>query len=183
MSKMSHSFAEASGEHTFAFGEAGADGSITAKLADFPEHVVAFFANFGLKTKLRNFTAAEKDEAGGTISPAQMLERMQKGLDLLKAGTLRVAREPGEKGAGGTLLLEATAIYRRMKAEARGEEHTETLADVAKLLDSLSDEQVEQLKGTTLFKAAMAEAKLARAAKAAEKAKKAAAQEAEDAPI
>jgi hypothetical protein len=183
MSKMSHSFDEASGQHVFAFGPEGSAGSFACSLKDFPEHVVAFFANFGLKTKLRNFTAAEKDEAGGTITPEQMLERLKKGAELLMAGTLRVAREAGEKGAGGTLLLEATYIYRRMKAEARGEEFTETPADVAKLLDALSDEQVEQLKGTSLFKAALAEAKLARAAKAADKAKKAALAEADEAAI
>lgn len=143
------------------------------KLSDFPENVRDFFAVFGMRTKLRNFTTPDQGESEATVE--KMAEKLAKGANLLKEGLLRVAREPGERKAGGTLLLEAAIIFKKKKAAAKGEEFTLSDADVARELEGLSEEQLEQLKNTTLFKLAMVEAKEARmAAKKAELEKKAA---------
>lgn len=147
------------GTVTFAFrhGE-----SQVYSLRDFPRNVQEFFALFGLRTKLRNFTTPDSGEKEATSE--EMAAKLKKGTELLKQGLLRIAREPGEKQSGGTMFLEAAVIYRRMKAEARGDAFTETEADVAKMIENLTEEQVEQLKGTTLFKLALAEVKEKRAA-------------------
>lgn len=134
----------------------------TYSLADFPPNVRDFFATFGMRTKLRNFTVPDSGEK--EASAEQMATKLEKGANLLKAGLLRVAREPGEKKAGGTLLLEAAFIYKQKKAAAKGEEFTGTEADVAAELEALDEEKLDALKGTTLFKLAMAEVKEKRAA-------------------
>lgn len=168
------------GSHTFRFAH-GAE--IRVAVADFPENVQHFYADFGLVTKVRNFTAIEKGEDGATATPEQMYEKMSKGVEMLKQGILRIAAEPGEKRAGGTLLLEAAMEYKRRKAAAKGETFTATELEVAKELEALSEEQLTALKATALFKAAMEAAKLARQTKRAAEAEAAAAKEAENAPM
>jgi hypothetical protein len=169
------------GSVKFAFSEDA--GEQVYNLSDFPENVREFFAIFGMRTKLRNFTVPDSGEK--EASPAKMAEKLSKGAALLKAGLLRVAREPGEKKGGGTILLEAAMIYKAKKAAAKGEEFALTEAEVAAELEALTDEQLEQLKGTTLFKLAMAEVKEKRAAekKAALEAQAAKEAAEEDAPM
>jgi hypothetical protein len=138
---------------------------IEVKVSDFPENVRNFFAYFGMRTKLRNFTTPDAGQA--EASPAQMHANLVKGIALLKAGHLRIAAEPGSK-SGGTLLLEAAIHYRRRKHEMNpanvGVPFEETTEQVSAILEKLTDEQVEQLKGTKLFQLAMQDAKDARAA-------------------
>jgi phosphoribosylformylglycinamidine (FGAM) synthase PurS component len=147
----------------YEFDATGIEGGIPAQtysLSDFPQNVRDFFALFGMRTKLRNFTTPDADQNEAT--PAQMAEKLAKGAALLKQGLLKTAREAGEKGALTTLILEAALIYKRLKAEAKGQVFEGDAEAVAKELEGLTDEQVEQLKGTTLFQLAMSEAKEAR---------------------
>ncbi len=168
------------------------DGSVTFKfshgvertyaLHQFPENVRDFFALFGLRTKLRNFTVPDSGEK--EASPERMFEKLTQGADLLLAGTLRAAREAGEKRGGGTLLLEAAIIYKRLKAEKAGEDvGAIDPIEVAKQLEALTDEQLTNLKSTKLFTLAMEKAKAARQAAKLAAAEKAAAEEADDAPM
>lgn len=155
---------------------------LTYSLAQFPEHIRDFFALLGMRTKLRNFTVPDSGEKEAT--PERMFEKLKLGADLLLAGTLRAAREAGEKKGGGTLLLEAAIIYKRLKAEKAGQEPGEIdPIEVAKQLESLSDEEIAQLKATKLFTLALEKAKAERQAAKLAAAEKAAAEEAENAPL
>lgn len=147
----------------YEFDATGVEAGIPAQtyaLDEFPQNVRDFFALFGMRTKLRNFTTPDADQTEAT--PEQMAAKLLKGAALLKQGLLKTAREAGEKGALTTLILEAALIYKRLKAEAKGTTFDGNADDVAKELEGLTDEQVEQLKGTTLFQLAMSEAKEAR---------------------
>lgn len=164
------------GSSTYRFAH-GAE--IKVSLDQFPANVREFFATFGMLTKVRNFTAIEKDETGAAAGSEAMHAKMLKGVELLKQGVLRAAAEAGDKRSGGTLLLEAAFIYRQKKAKAQGVEFTETETDVAKAIEALTEEQLKGLKETSMFKLAMEEAKMARQAARLAAAQKAA--EAEEA--
>lgn len=161
----------------FAHGE-----ELTYALGQFPENIRDFFALFGLRTKLRNFTVPDSGEKEASVE--RMFEKLKQGAELLLAGTLRAAREAGERKGGGTLLLEAAIIYKRLKAEKLGQEVGDIdPIEVAKQLEALSDEEIAQLKATKLFSLALEKAKAARQAAKLAAAEKAAAEEAEDAPL
>lgn len=160
------------GSVVFAFPELGK--SLTAKLEDFPQNVRDFFAIFGMRTKLRNFTALEAGEDGTPASAAEKFEELQKGYKLLTDGVLRAAREKGEgKGGGGTMELEAFVLYKRTKLAEKGAPQAEvdavTTTTIAAELEALSEEQVKAVKATKRFERAMAEVKAQRAAAKAAK--------------
>jgi len=153
--------------YTFAHGE-----KVSVKLEDFSDTVQRQCALLGLRTKLRNFTAAEKDEAGQTLTSEEMAKKLMTGLNALKSGAWRTVSD--SKGGSTTAFLEAAIMYRRDKATSQGLEFTETPEQVAAALEALDEAQIKQLKASTGFK--LAQAKVA-AARAAERLQKLAAQE------
>ncbi len=168
------------GSVTFAFPAIGE--KLTVRMEDFPQNVRDFFGIFGMRTKLRNFTALEKAEDGSAASPAAKFAELKKGYDLLVAGTLRAAREPGEKGASSTVELEAFVAYKVTKLRDKGASDEEIAAvtpvSIAAELEKLTDDQIKEVKATKRFQKALADVKAARAAaRAAKLAKEAAAEE------
>jgi hypothetical protein len=197
--KMEQILSEDGDTLTFRFdgGQDPALADVVTKYSEYPQNVQQGFGYFGMRTKLRNFTVPKAGEA--EASTADMRSQLLTGIALLKAGSWRVAREAGEKGATSTLILEAALAYKHRKAaiqakdekarwivedaEAEGGKREGTLIDVSKELEALKPEQVEQLKGTALFQLALQDAKDARAAAKRKALEAKVAAEAEASPI
>jgi hypothetical protein len=110
--KMSQAFDATTGTLTFAF--QGLD-PLAYRMADFPENVRDFWAAFGMKTAGRNASIGS-DEDGTVGTPETMRKRVEAKFAQWAQGVLRLASAGEERTAAPTLLLEAAAIYKRMRA-------------------------------------------------------------------
>ena len=110
--KLSQTYKPETGELTMVFGHGPAH---SRRLADFPDNVREYFTLLGWKTAARNSTIGSDDE--GSVGTSEAMEARFLAKDAQwQAGVLRLATAGEEKAAAPTLLLEAAAIFKRMKA-------------------------------------------------------------------
>lgn len=146
---------------------------------------------------MANLRGATSKLEGENRTPANLRTAIAQRMTDIRAGQWTTERAPGEAGESYTIEQEAAWLFRKLKAEAANKEFTETLAEVAELWDSLTDDpkgadgkplkdengkvilgQKGQVKATPRYQQALAQIKARRAAEKAEKmAKKAAAAE------
>lgn len=123
--KMSQAFDPATGTLTFSFPELE---PLAYRLSEFPENVIAFWTAFGMKTAGRNASIGS-DEDGSVGSPETMRARVAAKFAQWQAGVLRLATAGEEKAAVAPLLLEAAAIFKRMKAAIEAGADVDTWRD------------------------------------------------------
>lgn len=146
---------------------------------------------------MANLRGATSKLEGENRTPANLRTVIAQRMVDIRAGQWTTERTPGEAGETYTIEQEAAWLFRKLKAKAANKEFTETLAEVAELWDSLTDDpkgadgkplkdengkvilgQKGQVKATPRYQQALAQIKARRAAEKAEKmAKKAAAAE------
>lgn len=118
----------------------------TFHLPEFPAPVLAYFASLGMRTKLRNFTVPKDPRHPPTAE--QMHADLLSGAARLRAGRLR-SPSPAHSTTIPTLVLEASLIYRQMKAEKEGRECTDTIASIIPLLETMRTTLVSPLDNPT----------------------------------
>lgn len=157
---------------TFAHG-----GTLAYSLNDYPQNVRDFFTLLGMDTARRNAGVGAEDD--GTVGTAeQMMAREAAKHDAWMRGELSIARDAGEKSGIPLLWLEATSIYKAMKAcvQATGDfigwENEATYARPAPEslraeVEALDDVVVNEADVTKAREAALASGASAEAAEAA----------------
>jgi len=147
--------------------------------AQLPENITSAAVTEGVISRARGYTSKL---AGDSRTPEALRAAVEKGFAALLAGVWKIERTAGE-GSDYTIEQEAAHLFRQLRAKAKGEEYTGTLAEAAAQFATLTDEQKKQLKALPRYQQAYAEIKARVAAeKAAKLAKKADADE-DDAPM
>ena len=147
--------------------------------ADVPELTQMAAITEGLISRSRAYTGGI---SGDERTPKLMRECIEKAFANLRAGVWKVERAGA--AASYTIEEEAALLFRQLRAAAKGEECTDTQAQVAEEWNKLTEEQIKTVKATPRFQQALAQVKAARAAaKAAKASKKAEAEDAEDSPF
>ena len=139
------------------FGE-GLD-PVTLRPLDVPETLQAAAMTEGLISRARGYTSKLQDDAR---TPAALREAIAKAFDNLRAGVWKIERAAGE--ADYSIEVEAAFLFRAMRAKAKNEPYSETIAEVAEAFAKLTDEQKKTLKALPRYQLAMAEIKAKRAA-------------------
>lgn len=144
-----------------------------------PEVIFPHALAEGIISRLRSATSKL---TGDGRTPATLREAIDKGLQSLVAGQWKIERAPGS-GGEVSIAAEAAHLFRKRRAEKKGEEYTSTLAEDAAAYNALDEAKQKALAEVPSYAAAYAEVKAQRqAAKAAKLAKKAEAAE-EDSPF
>jgi hypothetical protein len=158
---------------TFTVGE---DGQIRADFGEgidpvflnpgaVPEVVAAAAVTEGLISRSRGYTSRL---TGAERTPAALRDAVAKAFANLMSGVWKIERAAGA-GQEFSIEVEAAFLFRKMRAEAKGEEFTGTLEEAAAQFASLDDEQKKKLKATPRYQLAFAEVKAARQAAKAKK--------------
>jgi hypothetical protein len=131
--------------------------------AQVPEALQAAAVTEGLISRLRGYTSklVDKDR-----TPSALAAAVAKGMENLKAGVWKIERAPGEGTPDYSIEVEASFLFRQMRAKAKGEpvESAGTIEQAAENFAKLSDEQKKTLKALPRYQLALAEVKAARAA-------------------
>jgi len=152
--------------------------SLTLALADVPEAVRLAAVTEGLISRARGYASKLTD---AERTPAALADAVKSAFANLIAGVWKAPRATA--AAEFSIEVEAAHLFRKMKAETKGEAFTDTLETVDALWNSLTDEQKKQVKDLPRYKAAYAQIKAARQAdRAAKLLRKAEADEA-DSPV
>ena len=145
--------------------------ALTLNPLQIPESMQAAALTEGVISRARAYTS-KLTEANRT--PEKLREAVQKGFANMLAGIWKIERAPGEGGADFPIEVEAAHLFRQMRAKAKGEEFTGTLAEAAVNFAALTDDQKKTLKALPRYQVAYAEVKAARATAKLEALKKAA---------
>lgn len=151
--------------------------------AEVPEATQLLAISEGLISRTRGYVSRLEGE---DRTPENMAVAVAKGFANLLAGIWKLERGEGGGSTDFTIEVEAAWLFRKMKAESKGEAFTETLADTKALWDSLTDDvkdesgkvvtkgQKSTVKALPRYQQALAQVKAERAqAKAAKLAAKA----------
>lgn len=136
-----------------------------------PEKLQALAIVEGFISRLRGYTSRLTD---ADRTPANLREAVEKGMSALLNGVWKI-----ERSAGGSteypIEVEAGWLFKKLKAEAKGEEFTVTLEEAAAAWATLSEDQKKQLKALPRYQVAFQTVKAQRAAAKLQKLQKAAA--------
>ena len=132
--------------------------------ASVPEEIQAAAVTEGLISRLRGATSKLAD---ADRTPENLRAAIQKGMENLLAGIWKIERAPGT--AEVSIEVEAAWLFRKLRAESKGEEFTGTIAEAAENFAQLTDEQKKTLKALPRYQAAAAQVKADRQAKKAAK--------------
>lgn len=138
---------------------------LTLNPGDVPETIYTAAVTEGLISRARGYTSKLTDS---DRTPAALREAVAKAFTALLAGTWKIERAAGA-GEEFSLEVQAAHVFRAMRAKAKGEEYTGTLAEAAENFAALSDEQKKALKALPRYQLALAQVKAEHAAKKAEK--------------
>ena len=133
--------------------------------SEVPEQIQLAAITEGLISRARSYTS--KLIGAEARTGAALREVIGKAFDNLRAGSWKVERVAAE--GSYTIEVRAALLFRQMRAAAKGEECTDTLAQVADNWAALTDEQKKGVKALSRYQQALAQIK---AADAAEKARK-----------
>jgi hypothetical protein len=145
-----------SGEIRAEFGE-GIE-PLTLNPADVPEHVLAAATVEGLIARSRGYTS--KLEGDGR-TPAALREATAKAFENLLAGVWKIERG-GTGQSEYSIEVEAAWLFRKKRAEKKGETFTGTVAEAAEGFAKLTDDQKKELKAVALYRVCFAEIKAQR---------------------
>ena len=146
--------------------------------ASVPEEIQAAAVTEGLISRLRGATSKLAD---ADRTPENLRAAIAKGMENLLAGIWKIERAPGT--AEVSIEVEAAWLFRKLRAESKGEEFTGTLAEAAENFAALTDEQKKTLKALPRYQAAAAQVKADRQAKKAAKLSAKADAEEDDSPF
>lgn len=138
---------------------------LTLNPGDVPETIYTAAVTEGLISRARGYTSKLTDS---DRTPAALREAIAKAFTALLAGTWKIERAAGA-GEEFSLEVQAAHVFRAMRAKAKGEEYTGTLAEAAENFAALSDDQKKALKALPRYQLALAQVKAEHAAKKAEK--------------
>lgn len=138
---------------------------LTLNPGDVPETIYTAAVTEGLISRARGYTSKLTDE---DRTPAALRDAIAKAFTALLAGTWKIERAAGA-GEEFSLEIQAAHLFRKMRAEAKNEEFTGTLAQAAENFAALSDDQKKALKALPRYQLALAQVKAEHAAKKAEK--------------
>jgi hypothetical protein len=142
---------------------------LTLNPATVPESLQAVAMTEGLISRARGYTSKLTD---ATRTPQALRVQIAKAFDNLLAGVWKIERAPGE-GSETSMEVEAAFRFRQMRAKAKNEEFTGTLAEAAEAFGKLDDDSKKTLKALPRYQLALAEVKAERqAAKLAKMTKK-----------
>lgn len=141
------------------FGE-GID-PLTLNPAEVPESLQSVAMAEGLVSRARAYTGKL---TGDARTPQALKDAVAKGFANLLAGIWKVERAPGEGDTSYTIEVEAAFLFRQMRAKAKNEEFTGTLAEAAVAFSALSDDDKKTLKALPRYQLAYAQVKEQRAA-------------------
>lgn len=138
---------------------------LTLNPGDVPETIYTAAVTEGLISRARGYTSKLTDS---DRTPAALREAIAKAFTALLAGTWKIERAAGA-GEEFSLEVQAAHVFREMRAKAKGETYTGTLAEAAENFGALSDDQKKALKALPRYQLALAQVKADHAAKKAEK--------------
>lgn len=128
--------------------------------AAVPETLQAAAMTEGLISRARGYTSKLTDEAR---TPAALRVAIAKAFENLLAGVWKIERAAGE-GGEVSMEVEAAFLFRQMRAKAKNEEFTGTLAEAAEAFGKLDEESKKTLKALPRYQLALAEVKAKRQA-------------------
>jgi hypothetical protein len=134
-----------------------------------PEALAAAALTEGVISRLRGYTSKLTDK---DRTPEALRAAVAKGVENLLKGIWKIERAPGEGTPDYSIEVEAAHLFKTMRAAAKGEQFTATIAETADAFNALDDEQKKKLKALSKYQLAYAEVKAARAAAKLEKMKK-----------
>ena len=129
--------------------------------AEIPESLQAAAMTEGLISRARGYTSKLVDE---NRTPANLRGAVAKAFENLLAGVWKIERAPGEGTSEYSIEVEAAFLFRQMRAKAKNEEFTGTIAQAAENFAKLSDEDKKTLKALPRYQLAFQEVKAKRAA-------------------
>lgn len=159
---------------------------------EVPEAVQLLAISEGLISRSRGYVSRLE---GNERTPENMRAQVAKAFDNLRAGVWKLERGEGGGSAEFTIEIEAAWLFRKMKAEAKGENFTETIGETATMWAALTDDekdadgkvvtkgQKSQVKALPRYQQALAQVKARRAAEKAAKLAKRADEAEEDSPF
>ena len=159
---------------------------------ELPDEVKNLAMPEGVISRLRGYVSRLE---GSERTPENMRAQVSKGMDNLRAGVWKLERGEGGGKAEFTVEVEAAWLFRKMKAEAKGENFTETIGETATMWAALTDDekdadgkvvtkgQKSQVKALPRYQQALAQVKARRAAEKAAKLAKKADEAEEDSPF
>jgi hypothetical protein len=109
-----------------------------------PERVQFAAITEGLISRARSYTSKLQDSER---TPENLSKAVAKAFENLRNGVWKIEREASDGEPTYTIEVEAAFLFRKMKAESKNEPFTETLADVAALWESLTDDETEEKDG------------------------------------
>ena len=153
--------------------------SLTLSLSDVPEALKIAAIADGVISRARGYASKLTDEER---TPAKLAEQIALAFANIKAGIWKAPRATSAV-TEYSIEIEAAWLFRKMKAETRGEAFTENMGSVFTLWEGLTDEQRKQVKDLPRYKAAFAQVKAQRQAKKAEKLLRKAEADEADSPV
>ena len=117
--------------------------ALTLNPVQIPESMQAAALTEGVISRARAYTS-KLTESNRT--PEKLREAVQKGFANMLAGIWKIERAPGEGGADFPIEVEAAHLFRQMRAKAKNEEFTGTLAEAAVNFAALTDDQKNKIR-------------------------------------
>lgn len=132
---------------------------------ELPEELMPLAVDAGIKDRLRGYT---NKLSGDARTPVALRALVEVGIANMLKGTWNLERG---QGPGGEISMEGEAahLYRKARAEAKGETYTGTMEDDAMAFSALLDDKKKILRANVSFQAALESVKIERAQRRAAK--------------
>lgn len=153
--------------------------SLTLPLSDVPEALKISAIADGVISRARGYASKLAEDER---TPQNLAKQIALAFANIRAGIWKAPRATSAV-TEYSIEIESAWLFRKMKAEARGEAFSDTLESVSTLWESLTDGQRKQVKDLPRYKAAFAQVKAQRQAKKAEKLLRKAETDEADSPV
>ena len=153
--------------------------SLTLPLSDVPEALKISAIADGVISRARGYASKLAEDER---TPQNLAKQIALAFANIRAGIWKAPRATSAVKEF-SIEIEAAWLFRKMKAETRGEAFSDTLESVSTLWESLTDEQRKQVKDLPRYKAAFAQVKAQRQAEKARKLLRKAETDEADSPV
>lgn len=153
--------------------------ALTLNPTEVPESLHVLAITDGLMARARGYTSKLVD---ADRTPENLRTAIAKAFTAFKAGVWKIERAASVLD-DFSQEVRAAFLFRKTRAEDKGEAFTDSLAQVAEFWNALTDDQKKQVKSLPRYQLALAKTKAEDAAKKAEALAKKVATEEEDSPF
>lgn len=153
--------------------------SLTLPLSEVPEALKISAIADGVISRARGYASKLTEDAR---TPQNLAKQIALAFANIRAGIWKAPRATTTV-TEYPIEVESAWLFRKMKAETRGEAFTENMGSVFTLWEGLTDEQRKQVKDLPRYKAAFAQVKAQRQAAKAEKLLRKAEADEADSPV